>query len=144
MGAAGRSDPGVQDGGGKAAGMARCGRKPPRLGDAIAETVMPTLPQRSGGACQKTTASGRIGALAGMSIRSRGAEAPAMAAIARARFLSSGPSATAPSWTDGGCARPRTARGTPQARAAATCSEGFGVAGLACHLSEPTLEIRTQ
>jgi len=102
MGAAGRSDPGVQDGGGKAAGMARCSRKPPRLGDAIAETVMAILPQRSGGACQKTTASGRIGALAGMSMRSCGAEAPAIAAIARARFLSSGPSATAPSWTDGG------------------------------------------
>jgi hypothetical protein len=82
--------------------MARCSRKPPRLGDAIAETVMPTLPQRSGGACQKTTALGRIGALAGMSMRSRGAEAPAIAAIARARFLSSGPSATARRWTDGG------------------------------------------
>jgi hypothetical protein len=81
MGAAGRSDPGVQDGGGKAAGMARCGRKPPRLGDAIAETVTPTSPQRSGGACQKTTASGRIGALAGMSIRSRGAEAPMLGAV---------------------------------------------------------------
>jgi hypothetical protein len=39
---------------------------------------------------------------------------------------------------------PWMARSTPQARAAATCSEGFGVAILACHLSEPTLEICTQ